>query len=142
MSSSKVNEKTKTKKPSIVEKKAIVADKKKDEVIPIKASEVVLSPVNSEDEGDDNDMFQIFDIMHSSIEGLKEKFTTFYDEPSKTNFAEFDDLIVDFIALARDLKNMTKSLIPASEKEKKPDEKRGRKKKANAKQDIVINPTN
>lgn len=113
---------------------------KEDEKKTLKSS--TNTPVISEDEGDDDEMFQIFDIMHNSVEGMKEKFTAFYEQPNKTNYNEFDELIVEFISLARDLKNMTKSLLPPSEKEHKPEEKRGRKKSVIIKQEEKDNTKN
>lgn len=82
---------------------------------------------NSEDEGDD-DMFKIFSIMFDSVDAMKEKFIVYYDEPNQHTFKEFDGLITDFIGLTRDLRSLSKSLLPKTEKVKKVNETRGRKK--------------
>ena len=72
----------------------------------------------TEDEGDD-DALQIFSVMHDSIDALEDRFVKFIDNPTKDEHKEFDDLVKDFITLARDLKNMAKTILPASDKKTK-----------------------
>lgn len=78
-----------------------------------------MSEIQNESENDGDDMMQIFNIMHSSIDKLQERFANYYDEPTKEKYEEFDTLIVEFIALSRDLKNISKSLLPKSDRKKK-----------------------
>ena len=71
-----------------------------------------------EDEGDE-DALQIFAVMHDSIDALEDRFVEFVDNPTVDKHKEFDDLVKEFISLSRDLKNMAKSILPASDKKKK-----------------------
>ena len=69
----------------------------------------------------EDDLFEIFDVLHNSIDHLQDRFQIFLDKPDVAHHAEFDKLIVEFIQLARELKNMTKSMLPKSERFQKND---------------------
>lgn len=70
-----------------------------------------------EDEGDDEMI--IFDILRESLDGLEAKFSSYYENPTKDTFVEFDQLVKEIIDLFRKLKNVAKTLLPLSEKPKR-----------------------
>lgn len=78
-------------------------------------------PSGYENDNDEygEDTSKVFEILHNSVDGLQDKFDAFYDNPTIEQFNEFDVLIKEFIALTRDLKNLTKSLLPKTEKPKR-----------------------
>lgn len=86
------------------------------------ADEIIVTVVdeNSNDEGDEGDegdnevmeLMKVFDILHQSVDGLEDKFKIFYEEPTLDKHKEFEELLKEFIALARDLKNISKSMLP------------------------------
>lgn len=94
---------------------------------PSQTVEPVAPAVDASEDSEAEALSQIFDILHLSVDNLHERFEDFYENPNKDKYLEFETVITEFITLARDLKNNTKSLLPASEKPQ--GDKRGRKKK-------------
>lgn len=95
-----------------------------------------------EEEGDDGDM-AIFDIMHDAVDALSERFQMFIDNPTPEEHKKFDDLVKEFISLARDLKNLSKSVLPPQEKPKKEPKKKTAEPPTQPTQQVeqpVINP--
>lgn len=80
----------------------------------VKPDEIV-----DESETDDEDPEIIFDILHEAIDGMKNKYNFFMDNPTMQNYNEFNELTSNLISLVRDLKNLSKSLLPKTEKPKK-----------------------
>lgn len=72
-----------------------------------------------EDPNDQSDPSMIFEILHEALDNLQERFEEFIENPTPELHKEFESMAKEFIGLGRDLKNMTKSLLPASEKPKK-----------------------
>lgn len=81
----------------------------------------VINPPLIENENDDvtGDDLQIFDLMHESLESLEDRFVEYIDNPTTDEFKKFEELMSEYIKLARDIKNMAKSMIPKSERPSK-----------------------
>ena len=75
-------------------------------------------------EGEEGDETAVFQLMHESVDVLEERFNEFVKNPTADCHKEFNNVVAEFISLARELKNMAKAVLPASEKIAKP---RGKK---------------
>ena len=68
------------------------------------------------DQEEDNDLFE---VLYKSVEGLEDRFDSYYENPTPESFNEFNGLITEIIGLFRDIKNMAKKMLPASERPKR-----------------------
>lgn len=57
-----------------------------------------------------------FKLLRQSTDAMESTFIHFWENPNKNTHKEFNDLVKQFIDLARELKNISKELLPKSDK--------------------------
>ena len=90
------------------------------EVVPVK--EVATEATIEEEVGSaDEEIDEIFSPIHDSLEVIEDRFTEYYDNPTRESFEAFDMVMKEFTKVTKSLRNSAKKLLPKSE-QSKPDE--------------------